>query len=138
MGRPHLYTQTIGWSWPEHHLLRHGRCRGASHQSPRPITLSVQSGWVSESLPRLCPQRPLQRSFAHLVQSRGLIPGPNLETLMLKLYTQPLLDVAIQQPLSTTLVLFLQNTDPQCFLGEGNGTPLQYSCLENPTGGGAW
>ena len=21
---------------------------------------------------------------------------------------------------------------------EGNGTPLQYSCLENPTGGGAW
>ena len=23
-------------------------------------------------------------------------------------------------------------------LGEGNGTPLQYSCLENPTDGGAW
>ena len=22
--------------------------------------------------------------------------------------------------------------------GEGNGTPLQYSCLENPMGGGAW
>ena len=22
--------------------------------------------------------------------------------------------------------------------GEGNGTPLQYSCLENPTDGGAW
>ena len=21
---------------------------------------------------------------------------------------------------------------------EGNGTPLQYSCLENPTDGGAW
>ena len=21
---------------------------------------------------------------------------------------------------------------------EGNGTPLQYSCLENPVGGGAW
>ena len=25
---------------------------------------------------------------------------------------------------------------PLC--GEGNGTPLQYSCLENPMGGGAW
>ena len=32
-----------------------------------------------------------------------------------------------------------------CFLsiiskkvGEGNGIPLQYSCLENPMGGGAW
>ena len=22
--------------------------------------------------------------------------------------------------------------------GKGNGTPLQYSCLENPMGGGAW
>ena len=24
------------------------------------------------------------------------------------------------------------------FPGEGNGNPLQYSCLENPMGGGAW
>ena len=23
-------------------------------------------------------------------------------------------------------------------LGEGNGTPVQYSCLENPMDGGAW
>ena len=27
---------------------------------------------------------------------------------------------------------------PNPLLGEGNGTPLQYSCLENPMGGGAW
>ena len=26
----------------------------------------------------------------------------------------------------------------QCSSGEGNGTPLQYSCLENPMDGGAW
>ena len=25
-----------------------------------------------------------------------------------------------------------------CFTGEGNGNPLQYSCLENPKEGGAW
>ena len=25
-----------------------------------------------------------------------------------------------------------------CCSGEGNGTPLQYSCLENPVDGGAW
>ena len=25
-----------------------------------------------------------------------------------------------------------------CTLGEGNGTPLQCSCLENPRDGGAW
>ena len=24
------------------------------------------------------------------------------------------------------------------YSGEGNGNPLQYSCLENPTNGGAW
>ena len=24
------------------------------------------------------------------------------------------------------------------YTGEGNGTPLQYSCLENPMDGGAW
>ena len=24
------------------------------------------------------------------------------------------------------------------YVGEGNGTPLQYSCLENPVDGGAW
>ena len=26
----------------------------------------------------------------------------------------------------------------QVFFGEGNGTPLQYSCLDNPMDGGAW
>ena len=25
-----------------------------------------------------------------------------------------------------------------CDFGEGNGNPLQYSCLENPMDGGAW
>ena len=34
---------------------------------------------------------------------------------------------------------FLLESCHHCFnLGEGNGTPLQYSCLENPTDGGAW
>ena len=27
---------------------------------------------------------------------------------------------------------------PGSSVGEGNGTPLQYSCLENPMDGGAW
>ena len=29
-------------------------------------------------------------------------------------------------------------TNLYSILGEGNGIPLQYSCLENPMGGGAW
>ena len=36
---------------------------------------------------------------------------------------------------SKTGLLFGPN---QSFLGEGDGTPLQYSCLENPMDGGAW
>ena len=31
---------------------------------------------------------------------------------------------------------FLMYSSPQD--GEGNGIPLQYSCLENPMDGGAW
>ena len=32
-----------------------------------------------------------------------------------------------------------KNSDKKgVFSGEGNGTPLQYSCLENPMDGGAW
>ena len=27
---------------------------------------------------------------------------------------------------------------PILTIGEGNGNPLQYSCLENPKDGGAW
>ena len=37
----------------------------------------------------------------------------------------------IQQEAHT--LVFAGGTD-----GEGNGTPLQYSCLENPMDGGAW
>ena len=30
------------------------------------------------------------------------------------------------------------NLGTSMIFGEGNGTPLQYSCLENPMDGGAW
>ena len=36
--------------------------------------------------------------------------------------------------LPSTLTLYVHNSS----VGEGDGTPLQYSCLENPTDGGAW
>ena len=32
----------------------------------------------------------------------------------------------------------MYNQEINTWLGEGNGTPLQYSCLENPMDGGAW
>ena len=33
---------------------------------------------------------------------------------------------------------FIYLLDPHFYDREGNGTPLQYSCLENPMDGGAW
>ena len=50
---------------------------------------------------------------------RKINPEYSLEELMLKLKLQ--------------YFGHLVHTDE-----EGNGTPLQYSCLENPMGGGAW
>ena len=32
----------------------------------------------------------------------------------------------------------IDNEEDYACVGEGNGTPLQYSCLENPMDGGAW
>ena len=36
------------------------------------------------------------------------------------------------------IVFFLFNTCYALYSGEGNGTPLQYSCLENPMDGESW
>ena len=36
---------------------------------------------------------------------------------------------------SLLLIYFIYSN---VYLGEDSGTPLQYSCLENPMGGGAW
>ena len=35
-------------------------------------------------------------------------------------------------------LLVIYFTYSSVYMGEGNGDPLQYSCLENPMGGGAW
>ena len=36
------------------------------------------------------------------------------------------------------MVSVLDFMPPKKEAGEGNGNPLQYSCLENPMDGGAW
>ena len=33
---------------------------------------------------------------------------------------------------------YIKTAEVDVFFGEGDGTPLQYSCLENPMDGGAW
>ena len=36
------------------------------------------------------------------------------------------------------LVFWMLSFKPTYYVGEGNGTPCQYFCLENPMDGGAW
>ena len=38
---------------------------------------------------------------------------------------------------TTEIKMVIIITSPSC-IGEGNGNPLQYSCLKNPRDGGAW
>ena len=39
---------------------------------------------------------------------------------------------------SQTRLKRLSSSSSRCVYGEGSGTPLQYSCLENPMDGGPW
>ena len=40
--------------------------------------------------------------------------------------------------LAAVICASLTNKEVKKIFGEGNGTPLQYSCLESPMDGGAW
>ena len=44
----------------------------------------------------------------------------------------------IKQINNKALLYNMGNCIQQPIIGEGNGTPLQYSCLGNPVNGGAW
>ena len=44
----------------------------------------------------------------------------------------------IRQTFVGKVMSLLFNMLSRFVMGEGNGTPLQYSCLENPMDGGAW
>ena len=49
------------------------------------------------------------------------------------------LGLNFQSLLAKLGLMFHRPWCPVCdMFGEGNGTPLQYSCLENPMDGGAW
>ena len=57
-------------------------------------------------------------------------------SLFSQYYSPPFSNVATNVLLWARNVLDLEPL--HIIFEEGNGTPLQYSCLENPMGGGAW
>ena len=48
---------------------------------------------------------------------------------------EPDVSFLLSLPLNGHWNVFFEGSSPY---GEGDGTPLQYSCLENPMDGGAW
>ena len=46
--------------------------------------------------------------------------------------------IKLSSTLLMLMVVYGELSTPSIQLREGNGTPLQYSCLENPMDGGAW
>ena len=83
--------------------------------------------------------------LAHLPQHPCVQPGGHLIVITCKIgAVQPCLlswEVCLSYVITESLLLFyfsfhLHSSNKQS--GEGNGNPLQYSCLENPMDGGAW
>ena len=75
------------------------------------------------------------------VGSLSLLQGifPNQESNLDLLHCRQILNQLSYQGspnFSYLVLIFLFSCLGWC--GEGNGTPLQYSCLENPMDGGAW
>ena len=73
----------------------------------------------------------------HLVYKLDIFPGVNLRLPLLPL----------SNPLQSLIFYFISLESPHFFpifplfshhCGEGNGNPLQYSCLENPVDRAAW
>ena len=69
-----------------------------------------------------------------------LCPSNTLLSFSLDSTSSRRLCMLLQAGLGDPLVLpsHLQLDSSAQYSGEGNGNPLQYSCLENPMDGGAW
>ena len=93
---------------------------------PRSPTLKA------DSLPAEPQGKPKNTGVGSLSLLQGIFPTQELNQGLLHC-RQILYQLSYQgspNPFLTTKICM--------YIGEGNGTPLQYSCLENPMDGGAW
>ena len=80
--------------------------------------------------------------YTHLMRLAGVCPFPWLQPDPLNVPLWPLVNNLGVCVCSAGKSLWWESSPPlensQDVVGEGNGTPFQYSCLENPMDGGAW
>ena len=79
---------------------------------------------------------PIQINVPYFWGIPGMFQRHRLE--LQKLPTGLTLCISCISTLNPLLFHAYNNTIGKYFTGEGNGTPLQYSCLENPMDGVAW
>ena len=90
----------------------------------------------------------LQNAFFEISNTREYSPRSKLPFLgimflnvpgkCLRSTVCPCILMLTSSPFMTSHTAHSFNMWYNAFVGEGNGTPLQYSCLENPMDGGAW
>ena len=123
-------TQEIPWR-EEQYLV---------FSSPQSI---VSSGWSHKAINRGCWVRDAVREKKGLVHdgydfiiswNPGDSPKGNLEKKGKSLQKGPALNPTLSFPGWGSQEIL----EVDLRFGEGNGNPLQYSCLENPMDGGAW
>ena len=76
-----------------------------------------------------------QKSLAFLYTNNEKSETEIKETISFTIAMKRIKYLGIYLP-KETKDLYIENY--KTLVGEGNGTPLQYSCLENPMDGGAW
>ena len=77
----------------------------------------------------------LCKNYSFQIVSENFLMASTLETVSFPwVYHKNMLEMCIKSKIRSPLDL----AKVQFSSGEGNGTPLQYSCLENPMDGGAW
>ena len=79
--------------------------------------------------------------FILFVFRTSILTSVLLTTLYLEMNFVVNVSPILLKPLQTPKIMITRRVDLFSLVintGEGNGTPLQYSCLENLMGGGAW
>ena len=100
------------------HVLLFATPWAIARQFPLSVEFSRQEYWSGLPLP-----------------PPGDLPDPGIEPISPALSGE---FFTIESPGKPNLVKCLAQIPRFLFTREGNGTPLQYSCLENPMDGGAW